>query len=81
MSPERLHEAADDLVREAGRGWIPLDDRNQKGVTVGCQEQVEVVFGEGVLAVVGSGDGLDSIQQMRLSPQLAAHLWFSKTGM
>jgi hypothetical protein len=74
-SPERLHEAADNLVRETGSGWILLDDRNKKGVRVSCQEQVEEIFGEGMLAVVGSGDGLDSIQQMRVSPQLTAHLW------
>ncbi len=74
--PERLHEAANNLVRETGRGWILLDDRNKEGVRVSCQEQVEEVFGQGMLALVGSGDGLNSIQQMRGSPQFAAHLWF-----
>jgi hypothetical protein len=52
MSPERLHEAADDLVREVGSGGVPLDNRNQEGVRVGCQEQVEAILGEGMLAVV-----------------------------
>ena len=56
MSPKRLQEAADDFVGEVGSRGIPLNNRNQEGVRISCQEQVEEIFGEGMLAVVGSGD-------------------------
>ena len=43
-SPEGLHEAANNSVRKAWNGRIPLNDRNEEGVGVSSQEQVKEIF-------------------------------------
>jgi hypothetical protein len=39
-SPEWLHEAADNSVRKAWSGRILLENREQEGVGIGGQEQI-----------------------------------------
>jgi hypothetical protein len=51
-SPEGLHEAANNSVRKAWNGGIPLNDRNKEGVGVCSQEQMKEIFRQGVVAVV-----------------------------
>jgi hypothetical protein len=60
-SPEWLHEAANDSVGKAWIGRILLDDREEKGVGVSGQEQMEQIIRQGMLTVVDPVDGLDSV--------------------
>jgi len=44
MSPKGLQEATDDFVREVRSRRIPLNNRNQEGTRISCQEHVEEIL-------------------------------------
>ncbi len=80
MSPKGFQEASDDFVSQVGSRRFSLNNRNQERTRIGCQEHVEEIFCQGVLAVIHPGDRLHTIQQMGLPPQLAAHLGLTNAG-